>query len=610
MAGVIELVEQGIALASAGGRDDLRARLEATRGRLRDPNLRVLVVGEFKQGKSKLVNALVNAPACAVDDDIATTVPTVVRYGEQPAASVLIDPHVGAGLEGRAQRAERRGVRLDEVTEWVSERGNPGNERGVIEAEVVIPRKILTGGLTLVDSPGVGGLDSPHALATLAALPSAHALLLVTDASQEFTEPELQFLRHALRVSPNVAVVLSKIDLYPSWRQIAEIDQRHLDAVAQGIPLLPVSSDLRLHAARTGDSALNDESGFPALVRHLRVGVLGQADILQRRSVAQDLRSTAEHLDLSMRAELQALETPERQPELVAELEAAKQRADDLRRRSSKWQTTLTDGVGDLISDMEYDLRDRTRAVQREADAAIEAGDPGPVWDEMITWVEQRILSAVADTFVWTDERATWLALQVADHFALDEARLPRLAAEDAAHVLEPVERLRELDNPKLNALQKGYIGLRGSYGGVLMIGLITSIAGLSLINPLSIAAGVIIGRNALKEDAETRLNRRRAEARGLVRKYIDEVVFQVGKQLKDRLRLVQRSLRDHFTETAEQYHRSLSDSVSAAQKAASLYAEERDRRIAQLKGQLKLVGEFRLRADVLGSAPEEVGSR
>ena len=52
-------------------------------------------------------------------------------------------------------------------------------------------------------------------MSTLAALSTAHAVLLVSDASQEYTEPEVQFLRHALRVSPNVAAVLSKTDIYP-----------------------------------------------------------------------------------------------------------------------------------------------------------------------------------------------------------------------------------------------------------------------------------------------------------------------------------------------------------------------------------------------------------
>ena len=75
---LIELVDRGIALAGSGDRPDLRRRLEQTRDRLNDPNIRVIVVGEFKQGKSQLINALVNAPVCPVDDDIATAVPNPV----------------------------------------------------------------------------------------------------------------------------------------------------------------------------------------------------------------------------------------------------------------------------------------------------------------------------------------------------------------------------------------------------------------------------------------------------------------------------------------------------------------------------------------------------
>ena len=43
---------------------------------------------------------------------------------------------------------------------------------------------------------------------------------------------------------------------------------------------------------------------------------------------------------------------------------------------------------------------------------------------------------------------------------------------------------------------------------------------------------------------------RRRMEA-NIVRRYIDEVTFQVGKELRDRMRTVQRTIRDHFTGSA-----------------------------------------------------------
>ena len=181
----------------------------------RQPGVEGLALALLPSRQAKLVGP---APALRrVDDDVATTVPTTVGYAPQPSAWVTEKP-VSPGAA-----PTRRRIELDELSEWVSERGNPGNERQILSADVLLPREILRGGLQLVDSPGVGGLESANFLATLSALSSAHAVLLVSDASQEYTEPELQFLRHAMRISPNVAAVLAKTDLYPEWRRIEEV---------------------------------------------------------------------------------------------------------------------------------------------------------------------------------------------------------------------------------------------------------------------------------------------------------------------------------------------------------------------------------------------------
>ena len=603
MVELVKLVEQGIELVSAGDRPDLRRRLEQTRKRLLDPNIRVIVVGEFKQGKSQLINALVNAPVCPVDDDIATSVPTVVRHGD-PASAVIVTAKGSATSPDGEPALSRESVRLEDLADHVSEAGNPGNRRQLVAAEVFLPRAILAGGLSIIDSPGVGGLNSAHSLTTLTALPTADAMILVSDASQEYTEPEIQFLKQALRICPNVACVLSKTDLYPQWRQVEELDRAHLEKVGTDIPLFPLSSDLRLTAAKLGDSELNIESGFPALISYLRKEILGKSERLQRRAVAQDLLSSTEHLRLSMQSELSALVDPDGTPQLIAELEASKARADELRRRSARWQITLNDGVGDLISDMEHDLRDRLRNIQRDAEEAINEGDPGPMWEQMIDWLEQRIASGVSDTFVWTNERAAWLSKRVAEHFSQDEVPLPVLHVDDTEDVLDPVEVIPLLDPGNVTVMQKILTGMRGSYGGVLMVGLATGIFGMALINPLSLAAGILIGGKAYKDDKKARLKQRQAEAKNIVRRQIDDVIFQVGKQLKDRLRLVQRGTRDHFTEIADEYLRSLGDSVLAAQRAASTFTAEREQRVKTLRIELKRVETLRQAAPALESEP------
>jgi replication fork clamp-binding protein CrfC len=597
---LIQLVEHGLQLVGTKEREDLRTRLDMALGRLKDPSIRVIVVGEFKQGKSKFINALVGAPACPVDDDIATSVPTVVRHGDQPSAAILVPTAEAEG--GTDAAVDRQRIPIADLPAYVSEQGNPGNSKKLLAAEIYLPRRILAGGLIVIDSPGVGGLASAHTLATFTALPTADAMLLVSDASQEYTEPELRFLRQAMRITPNVAGVLTKTDLYPDWRRVEEADRFHLAKVAPDIPLFPVSSDLRLEAARLQDSELNEESGFPGLVAYLRDGIIGEAQRLQGRSVSQDLRAVTENLRLSLHSELEALENPEGTPQMIAQLELARAEADDLRKRSARWQITLNDGISDLIADMEYDLRNRLRQIQREAEAGIDEGDPGPAWADFSTWLEVSTAAAISDTFVLTSERAGWLAAQVAEHFTAEEVRLPVMHVSHSADALDPVDTMPGMDAGRINTVQKVLIGMRGSYGGVLMFGLLTGIFGMALINPLSLSAGLLLGRKAYREDKEARLKRRQGEAKALVRRQLDDVTFQVGKQLKDRLRLVQRSIRDHFTEIADEHHRSLADSVSAAQTAASTYALEKDARINAIKAELKKV-------DALHRAAEAVAA-
>ncbi|MCB1005559.1 MAG: dynamin family protein, partial [Acidimicrobiales bacterium] len=75
-------------IAGRRGRSDLVERLDRAQHQ-RDAGLtRVVVVGDFKSGKSSLVNALVGFPACPVDDDLATAVLTSVAHAPEASAEV------------------------------------------------------------------------------------------------------------------------------------------------------------------------------------------------------------------------------------------------------------------------------------------------------------------------------------------------------------------------------------------------------------------------------------------------------------------------------------------------------------------------------------------
>src|SRR5512146_3274431 len=85
----VSVVDLGLKACKAYGREDLALRLMTVQGTLKDPGIHIVVAGEFKKGKSSLVNALVGAGVCPVDDDIATAIPTYIRYGQEVKAELI-----------------------------------------------------------------------------------------------------------------------------------------------------------------------------------------------------------------------------------------------------------------------------------------------------------------------------------------------------------------------------------------------------------------------------------------------------------------------------------------------------------------------------------------
>ncbi len=584
----VQAVDLALATIAQYDRSDLEARLAQTRARLLDEQVRVLVVGEFKQGKSLLVNGLVRAPVCPVHDDMATSVPTVVRHAETPVAALVRFLDGGGDAEEGQRPTERVEIPIDKLAEHVSESGNPANRERWSHAEVGLPRGLLTGGLELVDTPGVGGLTSVHGAATMAMLPSADAVLLVSDASQEYTRPELEFLSQAVKVCPNVACVLTKTDLYPEWRRIAELDRAHLATVHIDAQLLAVSSTLRVQSIRTQDADLDAESGFPALISYLREHVVGQADLLARRSTVHDVLVVTDQLAAGLRAEQDAQQDPAAAHEVIKQLTEAQQRSAALKERSARWQHTLSDGIADLNADIDYDLNDRMREILRQAEEEVErGGDPAKTWGQFSTWVEQEVASAVSANLLWATERARWLAAQVADHFCEEEDRLlPKLRTE-VADALGSVRAMALRQHDSFGLGQKALTGLRGSYIGVLMFGMLGTLVGMSLINPFSVGAGLLLGGKTLKDERHRIVTRRQTEAKAAVRRYLDDVKFQASKESRDMLRRVQRDLRDHFTTQAEEMNRSLGDSLRAAERSVKTSTGDRERRLVEIKAEL-----------------------
>jgi replication fork clamp-binding protein CrfC len=599
---ILELIDHTVAIAELNDRNDLVQRLARTRARIIDPRIRVVIAGQLKQGKSQLLNALLNLPVARVGDDEATVVITIVSYSDPPSAQLV----VAAGPNGEPTTVD---IPIDDIDTDLRRAPQAGS-REVLRVEVGVPSPLLQGGLAFIDTPGVGGHGQPHLSATLGLLPDADALLMVSDTSQELTEPEMWFIRQAHRICPVGVLVATKTDLYPHWRDIVKTNAGHLQRARVPMPVIPVSSLLRSHAVTLNDEELNEESNFPAIVKFLSEKVLSRETDRVRDDILAEIRSAAEHLTMSVGSELAVINDPGLRDRLGDELERRKREALDALEQTALWQQTLNDGFTDLSTDVDHDTRARFRSLTEAIERQIDCCDPTRHWAEIGNDVEDAVATAVGDNFVWAYQRAEALADDVAGSFAaagLDSVMSPELSARAMGAEFGRLKSLSELESKPAGKGQKVVTGLRGSYGGVVMIGMLSSVAGLGLFNPLSVGAGLLLGRMAYKEDKENRLLRARAEAKTNVRRFVDDVSFVVGKESRDRLKTIHRRLRDHYRDIANEITRSLNESLQSTVAAAHVEEAERDNKVRELERQLNILNQVTDNVDKL-TPPVTIG--
>ena len=241
-----------------GPLDSESGRVEALLSRLAEDRFNLVVIGEFKRGKSSLINAILGRALLPTGAIPLTSVVTAVRYGPFERVSIL-----------RSGLRFTEGIPLTALADFVTERGNPNNEKGIASAEVEAPAAFLKRGLHLIDTPGVGSVHAESAAVTRAFLPEADAALFVTSAEAPLSRSELSFLDAVRSYVRKVFFVVNKMDvLAPTeHREVVHFVERVLTGRfgIEQARVFPLSARLALEAKAAGASAVLASSGLPAL---------------------------------------------------------------------------------------------------------------------------------------------------------------------------------------------------------------------------------------------------------------------------------------------------------------------------------------------------------
>ncbi|WP_250037565.1 dynamin family protein [Paractinoplanes maris] len=547
---------------------------ELRRRRLTRPE--VVIVGETKRGKSSLINALLGVPGLSpVDAAVATATYLQFVPGEFGAR---------AWLPGSAEP-----IVIDGLAEWAT-----GVQRAR-RIEVTHPAPLLRY-VSLLDTPGVGGLDPAHTAVALAAVDRATALMFVADASAPLSRPELDFLVAASQRVDAVVFALTKIDAYPGWRRILDDNQALLRAHAPrfaGAAWFAVSSalaELAVDAGPDDQAALVDASKIAEL-QHALVELAGRGHQLQLANVLRAGRGELARLEKAAHDRVRAVEAdPARTAQLRAERAALAARK---RTESRQWTLLLSTETQRARVETVGHLRTRIAAVQQEFSERIDSGRGEALarlpeqLDAELQAVAVQLSERLEDTFAQVGEK---VLASVFDQTERAEM-LGRLNA-TLRHAMDAAPPRDGSADNLLIALSAGGIAFMAGRGAILGAsvlavggGLLVPVAGIGL----GLAAGgYVLYRRRVQTD--------RQQARVWLRDVLGEARAALADEIANRFTDLQYALSVAVDDAVEKRLKDLDAHIAEIDAAAAEDAAGRTKRRAAAQQELDGV-RARLRA-------------
>lgn len=243
-----------------------------------DRQLKVVVMGEVKSGKSTLVNALAGRVVSPTDFLEATGVIIEVSCGEDATGAITHE-------DGETTAGSIESI----LSTLVERRSDSKFLSSCAVVEIVCPSQLLTG-MSLVDTPGLLTITEAHHARTESYVDNADLVLWVLNANYIGQEDVVRSIESVASKGKPVVLVVNKVDqVRGDADRLMEYAEQMYSPYCRAI--VPLSASRAFDAAVIGDETGMRQSGFTDLVQFLSGRIMADTGDVKTESAVESVKA-------------------------------------------------------------------------------------------------------------------------------------------------------------------------------------------------------------------------------------------------------------------------------------------------------------------------------
>jgi len=576
--------------------------------------LYLVICGAFKQGKSQILNALLDqsTPLFPVDVDIATRLVSTISYAENEKIIVYI---------GEDKDIVDVNISKEDIPKYVTERGNPGNQKGAQLLSIESPIENLKSGLVLVDTPGLESLHEEHTIVTRNFLPNADVILFVTDALVPLTSTEMDTIADLNKRCKKVIYVVTKTDLVLNTQEsVEDVKMKiaaRLEVLPSRVPVVGVSSKNKIEYVKSNDPLDLQDSNFTELEKIIWKELSAEQGRITILSALDKLSQAIQNIEFPIVFELNVLNEKNEKDRLkFAEMAKTEmERLKYLANQQDKWRKDMDVYISTVRKEIELFIINQSNKIRTDhIDLLIEPDDlvdPSKTVQK-ISGEFAQLRRNIEDKFESTRiklyevlEKETNVKLNDLSFSLTDwNVKIPQDALDQSG--------LKKSDpgpNPTSPG-KKSWIGSAFGYVGGVVEGMINSVP---IVGPLYRGIKGVFARdqrdgNIRKKEewieATRAFEKDRAKSfrkvKIIIDKYFQDSVFNLKRSVDSAISPIRESVISDFSKQMKQRQATIEVALKKADSIHSMNQEQKKLKVDKLRSDLNKLNEVKRKAHII----------